>query len=155
MKKTILILLICFCVILFYACDKCRYLDCSVTNTSAQFRIISKTNGYDLVFGNNSIYDKNKIKFFSLNGNDTVFFQYSPESRYLNDTRDSILKVYYLTEPKGLTFIKLSNTDVDTLTMTYLTENTKCCGVVTTISKFIYNNTNDIGGNGETRELKK
>lgn len=39
--------------------------------------------------------------------------------------------------------------------MTYLTENSKCCGAVTTISKFIYNYTNDIGSNGEVRELKK
>jgi hypothetical protein len=155
MKKTIIISLICLSIVSFYSCNKCRYLDCYFGDTSGRFRIISKANGNDLVFGNNSIYDKSKIKFFSLNGVDTTFFDYKPETRYGNNTPDSILRVYYLTEPKGLTFIKLNNVDVDTLTMTYLTENTKCCGVVTTISKFIYNNTNDIGGNGETRELKK
>lgn len=155
MKSIALSIFVFVAVCAFYSCDKCRFLDCSVTNTSAQFRIVSKLNGNDLVFGSNSIYDKNKIKFFSLNGNDTSFFQYSPINRYSSDIRDSILKVYFPENLQGIVFIKLTNVDVDTLTLTYVTENTKCCGAVTTISKFIYNNTNDIGSNGEIRELKK
>ncbi len=154
MKKIILIFFVSLFVILFYACDKCRYFDCISSDTSGQFRIVSKVNGNDLVFGTNSIYDKNKIKFFSLNGTDTTFFQHSLV-KYSGNNYDSILKVYFLTEPTEFTFIKLNNVDIDTLTMKYVSETTKCCGLVTTISKFIYNNTHDIGGNSETRELKK
>ena len=155
MNKKAFILIISLCILTFYSCDKCGNLDCAVSDYSGQFRILNKSNGNDLVFGSNSIYDKNKIKFYSLNGNDTTFFQYSAENRYLRNSNDSILKVYYLTEPKGLTFIKLNNTDIDTISMIYSTNNTKCCGVVTTISKFIFNNTNDIGDNSEVRELRK
>ena len=155
MRKKAFFLIISIYMIAFYSCDKCKNLDCVVSDYSGQFRILNKSNGNDLVFGSNSIYDKNKIKFYSLIGNDTAFFQYKAESRYLNSATDSILVVYYLSEPKGLTFIKLNNTDIDTLSMTYLTANTKCCGAVTTISKFTFNNTNDIGDNGEVRELRK
>ncbi len=155
MKNILIFSFIVFITLSFWSCNKCRYLDCIFSDYCAQFRIVSKANGNDLIFGINSIYDKNKIKFFSLNGNDTTFFQHSPVPRYLNSDRDSILKVYYNSEPKGLTFIKFNNVDVDTLTITYLTKNTECCGNVTTISKFLYNNTNEIGSNDEVRELKK
>jgi hypothetical protein len=155
MKSIMLAIYVCVVVFAFYSCDKCRYLDCISSDYSAQFRIVSKINGNDLVFGNNSIYDKNKIKFFYLKGNDTSFLQYNPISRYLNDTRDSILDISFPENFQPIIFIKLNNVDTDTLAMTYLTENTKCCGVVTTISKLIYNNTNDIIKEGGIRELKK
>ncbi len=155
MKKTILISLISFCVITFCACDKCRLLDCSVTDTSALFRIVDKSNGKDLVFGNNAIYDKNKIKFFTLNGADTTFFKCSPENKYGISTEDSILKVYFPENVQMKVLMQLNNVDTDTLGLSYKTEDTKCCGSVTTISKFLYNTTNDIGGNNEVKILKK
>jgi hypothetical protein len=155
MKKTILISLISFFVISFYACDKCRYLDCSVTDTSALFRIVDKSNGKDLVFGNNAIYDKNKIKFFTLNGSDTTFFKCSSENKYGISTEDSILKVYFPENLQMKVLMQLNNVDTDTLGILYKTEDTKCCGSVTTISKFLYNTTNDIGGNNEVKVLKK
>lgn len=92
MKKIIILSFFCLTIVTFYSCDKCRYLDCYFGDTSGRFRIISKINGNDLVFGNNSIYDKSKLKFFSLNGNDTSFFQYDYEPSSSN-FRDSILKV--------------------------------------------------------------
>jgi hypothetical protein len=155
MKKTIFISLISFCVITFYACDKCRLLDCSVTDTSALFRVVDKSNGKDLVFGNNPIYDKNKIKFFTLNGTDTTFFKCSPENKYGISTQDSILKVYFPENVQMQVLIQLNNVDTDTLRLSYNTENTKCCGSVTTISKFLYNTTNDLGGNDQVKILKK
>jgi hypothetical protein len=80
------------------SCDPCDNLDCISDNHFGQFRIVSKTDGKDLVFGPNAIYDQTKIKFYSLNGNDTTFFQYTPTkfpgSGY--DSIDFILKLQHL-----------------------------------------------------------
>ena len=136
------------------SCDPCDNLDCISDNHFGQFRIVSKTDGKDLVFGPNAIYDQTKIKFYSLNGTDTTFFQYSP-TKFPGSGYDSILYVRFYPETTTPAYIKLSNLDTDTLTITYNTFKTKCCGTITEITKFKYNNIIDIPGDQGTQEIKK
>jgi hypothetical protein len=82
-------------VLILISCDPCRYLDCVVDDHFGKFKIVSKIDGKDLVFGPNAIYDKTKIKFYSLNGIDTNFFQYTP-TRISSSGYDSILYVRFL-----------------------------------------------------------
>jgi hypothetical protein len=135
------------------ACDRCRYLDCATDNFYGTFRIVSKTNGSDLVFGSTSLYDKKQIRFYSLKGTDTTFFDYQPISSQ-GAAYDSILAVTFFPMP-ATAFIRLSNGDIDTLALSYKTTDTKCCGRITEITKFVYNNFMELPGGQGTQELKK
>ena len=136
------------------SCDPCRNLDCISDNYFGQFRIVSKAGGKDLVFGPNAIYNPKKIKFYSLNGTDTTFFQYTPTT-FSGKGYDSILYVRFYPEITTPVYIMLNNLDTDTLTITYNTFKTKCCGTITEIKQFRYNNIIDIPGDKGTQEIKK
>ena len=115
--------------------------------------MIAATDGKDLVFGPNKIYDKNQIKFYSLKGTDTTFFEYQT-IKFPNIGYDSILYVRFF--PKAdIAYMRLSNTDVDTLKISYNTFNTKCCGTITEIINFQLNNSVDLSGNKGIQEIKK
>jgi hypothetical protein len=139
--------------LVLYSCDPCKNLDCLSDNYYGQFRIVNATDGKDLVFGPTKIYDKNQIKFYSINGADTTFFDYQP-IKFPNTGYDSILYVRFF--PKAdIAYMRLSNGDVDTLNISYNTFNTKCCGTITEITNFRFNNLIDILGNKGTQELRK
>jgi hypothetical protein len=142
------------CGLTFISCDPCDNLDCIADNHSGQFRVTSKVDGKDLVFGPNAIYDKTKIKFFSLNGIDTIFFQYN-HIKFSGIGYDSILHVRFYPELPAPAYMKLNDTDTDTLAITYNKFKTKCCGTITEITRFRYNNTIDIPGDQGTQEIRK
>ena len=145
--------LIAFTGFVFYGCDPCNNLDCVSSNYYGQFRVIKKSDGTDLVFGANRIYEKHKIKFYSLKGTDTTFFYYSP-TRFPNTGYDSILQVHFYPQVENA-YMDLGNGDIDTLKISYKTFDTKCCGTITEITNFRLNNSIDIPGNQGTQEIKK
>lgn len=152
--KHIIRILFCLLLIALASCNPCNNLDCLYSNYNGQFRVMSKADNKDLVFGPASIYDKDSIKFFSLKNSDTTLYETKairfPTTRY----DDSILVVNFL--PGTVTaFIQLNSGDTDTLTMTYSSRDTKCCGTIVEIDNFKLNNSTDLGGNGETREIRK
>lgn len=150
MRQTFFIFILVTIAILFFSCDKCRYADCPDTS-AGQFRIVSASSGQDLVFGPSKIYDKTKIKFFSITGTDTTFFRYRPDK--YRDENDSILYVSF--NPNAdFAYMRLSDGDVDTLNIYYKTLDTKCCGARREITNFRYNNAIDIPGKG-TQVLRK
>jgi hypothetical protein len=137
--------------VLFHSCDRCHNLDCP-TNYHGQFRIVSAIDGKDLVFGPNKIYDKDQIKFYSIKGADTTYFGFytfkSPNGY------DSILNVLFF--PKNeIAYMRLSNGDVDTLTISYNTFETECCGITDNISNFRFNNSVDLPGDKGTQVIQK
>ena len=139
--------------LLFNSCDPCKNLDCLADNYYGQFRIVRATDGKDLVFGPSKIYEKNLIKFYSLLGTDTTFFDYQA-IKFPNTGYDSILHVRFF--PKVETaYMRLSNGDIDTLNISYNTFNTKCCGAITEITNFRFNNSVNIPGDNGTQEIKK
>lgn len=108
MKNLKLILFLITTLIIFHSCNKCKNLDCAANNYSGQFRIVKIADGKDLVFGADKIYDKNQIKFYSLNGIDTTFLDYKP-IKFANSGYDSILYVNFL--PKiDIAYRKLRHT---------------------------------------------
>jgi hypothetical protein len=138
---------------LLSSCDPCKNLDCISGNIYGQFRIVKAGTGQDLVFGPNKIYDKDKIKFYSLKGTDTTFFEYHP-IKFPNTGYDSILHVRFYPTPETA-YMRLSDGDIDTFNLSYTTKDTRCCGTITDISRFRYNNTVDIPGDQGTQELRK
>ena len=138
--------------VLFHSCDRCRNLDCP-TNYHGQFRIVSANSGNDLVFGPNKIYDSNQFKFYSLKDVDTTFFDYlAIKSEGIG--YDSILQIRFF-PITDTAFMRLSNGDIDTLQITYRRFDTRCCGTITEITKFKFNNSADIPGSQGTQELRK
>lgn len=135
------------------SCDPCRNLDCLSSNYDGQFRLVSAGNGNDLVFGPTRVYDKNQVRLYALNGTDTIFFDYQT-IKFSGAGYDSVLHVHFF--PKtDIAYMRLSNGDIDTLAITYTTKSSKCCGEITEITKFRYNNSIDIPGNQGTQELRK
>src|SRR6185312_3549038 len=111
-------------LLLFYCCDPCDNLDCAADNYYGQFRIVS-ANGEDLVFGEDKVYDKNKIRFYSMNGTDTNLLYY--KTIYFPGTGyDSILQVGFDPE-KDIAYMELNDNDTDTINITYNVYGTKCC----------------------------
>lgn len=136
-----------------FSCNPCAHFDCLSNNYFGQFRIVSAADGKDLVFGPTKIYDKNQIKFYSLHGADTTFFDYETIN-FANTAYDSILYVHFF--PKAdIAYMRLSDGDIDTLKISYNTFETKCCGIITEITNFRFNNLIDIPGNKGTQEIRK
>ena len=106
-----------------------------------------------MVFGPYKIYDKNLIKFYSLQGTDTTFFDHEAYN-FPGTGYDSILYVHFLPET-NIAYMRLSNGDVDTLNISYNTFKSKCCGTITEIANFRFNNGVEIPGNMGTQEFKK
>ena len=139
--------------LVFYSCDPCNNLDCITDNYDGQFRIVSATDGKDLVFGPDKIYDKGQIKFYFLKGADTTLFGYQ-SVKFPGPGYDSILLVRFFPET-DTAYMLLSDGDVDTLTISYKTFDTKCCDIITEIKDFRFNNAVNIPGDNGTQEIKK
>lgn len=116
------------------------------------FRIISKTDGKDLVYGSTKVYDKSKIKVFSIKGTDTAFANYEPY-RLVKDGYDSVLHFYYSAKVDTL-FIKLNNTDIDTIRVSYGLTEGRCC-TFNSIRFLNYNNSGVLPNYNGTVEFKK
>lgn len=137
-----------------YSCDPCGLIKCAGNNFYGQFRIVDKATGSDLVFGTTAIYNKNQIRFFSLSGADTLNYEYST-IKFGGNGYDSILYVRFYPLPGDIVFMKFSDTDIDTLNLSYNTASSKCCGTSTSITKFRYNNSVEFPGDEGTQEIKK
>ena len=100
---------------------------CNQDYTSARFRIVNSLNGQDLVFGSSKIYDKDLIKFYSLNGTDTIFHHYGAGPNP-NPGQDSLLFVDFDYRKQNVVFVRLTNSDIDTLNVIYeLVDASPCC----------------------------
>lgn len=132
----------------------CGYVKCEGSNYYGQFRIVSATDGRDLVFGPAKVYDKDRIRFYCLNGTDTTYLDYQP--LYSPNTGyDSILYVRFLPD-NNTAFMRLSNGDVDTLATTLQTyAGGVCCPDMTVIKNFKFNNSADLPGDAGTQAIKK
>lgn len=131
-------------------CNRCGKFDCANNDNMAQFRIVSAADGKDLLFGPNKIYDSQNIKFYSVKGTDTTFFDSVATPRLT----DSVLMVGFFPIP-NVAYIRLNNIDTDTLYMSSYTYRHKCCGSITKIDKFTHNTNSNFHSKGGIYELKK
>lgn len=128
---------------------------CSGDYYSARFRVVSAVNGKDLVFGTSAIYDKNLIKFYSLNGTDTIKHHYGAGPNP-NPGQDSLLYVDFDYRKYQTVFVLLNNTDIDTLGLTYETiDGSPCCPDHKNVKPVSYNNNLLQTANGGISLIKK
>ncbi len=144
-------------IVLLYSassCNKCSYLECAVDNSSCEIKIVDKNNGANLVFGTNAVYDKTKFLFYTLSGNDTIKFVHSVNANY-GVSNDSSFIVDFTPRRETPYYIKFSNNDIDTIKVTYITRNSKCCGTFNDINTILFNNTTNLPLVNNRVEIKK
>ena len=152
--RTFLFIYAVIIIVSLFSCDRCKYLDCVIDKYTGNFRIVSAETGDDLVFGKHAVYNKDHIKFFSLKGTDTTFFncQVTTAAGFTNYDGALYVNFYPLTE---VAYIRLSEYDIDTLDISYKTIRTECCGTITEITNFRYNNMVDLPASSQTQIIKK
>jgi len=90
---------------------------------------------------------------YSLKDNDTIFLDYV-NIKWAGAVSDSVLQVKFF--PRiDTAYMDLSNGDVDTIAVSYHTLDTKCCGNITEISNFRFNNKYDIPGSKGLQNIRK
>ena len=131
------------------------YTKCGQDNNPSRFRILSSSNGQDLVFGPSRIYDKNIIKFYSLTGIDTIFHNYGARPNP-NPGQDSLLYVDFDYRKKDTVYVLLNNSDIDTLYLTYrMVDGSPCCQDYSHVTPVKYNKTFPETINGGITIIKK
>jgi hypothetical protein len=120
-------------------------MDCLPNDYDGEFRIISKDNGEDLLFGSLRIYNRSELRFYSLNERDTIDYPLQAVN-VAGDNYDSIIRVNFYPGNTDLVYLQLNKVDIDTLTNTYRIYNSECCGRITEIVKFRYNDKYDLDG---------
>lgn len=143
-KLTLGILLITF----YSAC--CNRVDCEQTSYSADFRILSKENNTDLLFGPTHIYNPHKIKVFALINSDTVY--YNTELSYV--LQDSSLYVEF-DPPVNPAYMQFEDGDIDTLNVYTWTSTEKCCSHLMKVVEFQHNGAERIENEYPTTALYK
>jgi hypothetical protein len=119
----------------FSSCDYCSTIDCSPGSLPVAFRLLNQTGDTDLVFGTASSYQKDSIRFYTLDGSDTIGLQYQPSIL----GNDSVLLVNISLETITNVYMELNAFDTDTFRVTYRSFNEKCCGAYTQIDSLRYN----------------
>ncbi|ABG59634.1 hypothetical protein CHU_2376 [Cytophaga hutchinsonii ATCC 33406] len=133
------------CAILF----ACLFTGCCMTGTKCDpdqdivcFRILNAA-GEDLVFGPSKVYDKDSIQFFSLNGADTVKQSLITDGSYLQGCSNSLLIDFNSATKNGPVYVRLNDSDIDTLNIYYERfDGGKCCGAYRIVHATTYNNKN-------------
>ena len=60
--------------LMFHSCDSCFGVSCKDNENYREIlRIVSARDGSDLIFGGNRLYQREKIRFFSVKGRDHTF----------------------------------------------------------------------------------
>ena len=145
-----------FLVIFLAACNIDR--PCKDSNLvcpdwfESTFRIVSKSDGRDLVFGPRSIYDYSTIRVFSLKLGDTTFADFKADRLVLNGY-DSIMRFKILSKADTL-HIELSSSDIDTIKVSYGQSQGRCCSF-NSIRTLNYNNSGALPNCNGTVEFKK
>ncbi|MDQ2863245.1 MAG: hypothetical protein M3R50_06285 [Bacteroidota bacterium] len=145
----------CFTAVLFAGCyiDKpCKSSRGCPDSYESVFRIVSKINGNDLLFGPTGLYDASKIKVFSLTGGDTMFANVESFRLQLNGY-DSVLHFKLSNKPDSL-FIQLNNNDIDTITVSYGPTEGRCCSF-NSIRTLTYNNSLPLANYNGTVDFEK
>lgn len=127
---------------------------CNQEDLNERYRVLN-TSGMDLVFGPGKRFDKNTIRFFSLNGTDTVFHHYGPGPNP-DPGGDSLLFVSYDYRKYETVFVKLDPTDTDTISIRYeAVDGSPCCPDYTAAVTARYNSVVPVTGFGGITVLKK
>lgn len=134
--KSFFILLICIAVC-FSSC--CRLVaKCDMSYSARQRFYLKDLSGNDLLFGASHRYDPRLVRFYSLDGGDTLWYGSLIEQN-IYKTGDSFLTVQFQTFNKDTVLVRLNDQDTDTLTVAYEQSYDRCCGTYSSVHAVTYN----------------
>ncbi|WP_018343679.1 hypothetical protein [Cytophaga aurantiaca] len=131
--------------ILFFIFSGCCLTESKCNNdyTTFNLKIVDATSGKDLVFGSAKIYNADSIKLFSLMGVDTI--KYFCQPTIASYGTDSALFVDVHVPSNYPVYLRLNNSDIDTLQILYSTyDQGRCCADYKIMNSIIYNNNNSL-----------
>ena len=152
MKTNKLIVLVFTLFIVIVSCGKEVYCDCIGENPDIYIRIINEKDSTDLLFGETNIYSSKEISAYTLDSNSSIDLDVRTLN-YGGGVSDSILVL----ENPDFTFssviLDYGNLDVDTLTISFETLESECCGVIRRVNSVLHNGIESYDGSIST--LKK
>lgn len=104
------------------------YQKCAEDSNDASFTIVSGKTGEDLLFGAKRKYIADSTKLFSILLGDTTFHYFQVG---LNRNLDSSLNANFGFQPIDTLYLQLSDGDIDTLSIIYKDNNSRCCPTTT------------------------
>ena len=140
MKNNISLLSSLICIICFtsFSCnDSCDFL-CESEEPRIFIRILNSSDASDLVYGDNKVYDLEKLSIFNLDNEDTTFYKLET---FEDAIIGSILTVDHDNFMISKAFVDYGNTDVDTLDFMFNTSDTECCGMFRSLKTVFHNGT--------------
>lgn len=140
MRTQLSIALLILVSIFVISCDNCGNLDCMPGENLLQLRLLNNSNGEDLLFGPNKAYNSQDLKFYSLNGNDTIPLTEIVSKAPAGLGYDSSIFVQFHPNSEQV-YMHLNNSDTDTIAVSFHQSESKCCGSVAVLDQFLYNNT--------------
>ncbi len=146
----------CFITLLFFF-NSCCFITsskCILSEYSATFKIVDRVTERDLIFGQFKRYDLDSIKLFSLSGNDTIFYNLYGSS-YTGSTQDSLMYSTFNYTRVSTVFVKLSSSDIDTLSLRYQIIDPKSCCEECSYPDLVSYNLNGVRNDGRFYTLFK
>lgn len=126
-----------FCALVFTSCDPCRNLECVTSDLELSFLFLDEA-GNNVAYGDSAAYDS--IRFYSLNGIDTTFYSARPYLYQRNSISDTAIAVEFNQPTTSDILIDYDGQEQDTLVLDITSRKTKCCGTISDIYSFRYNN---------------
>jgi hypothetical protein len=116
------------------------------------FRVVSISTGKDLVYGPDKIYNSSAVSMFFKTGTGISYATCEPYG-LIKDGYDSVL-LFHLASIVDTLYMKLENTDVDTLLLSYGAREGKCCSY-NSIKEISFNGSNFLPNYNGTVEFRK
>ena len=118
----IMTLLAIFCLM---SCE-CTKVDCAIYFPEMYFRIVDMDDTIDLIFDEDGIYDPSAMRMFSVENDDTSFYQIAVDDRDIFTRR---VLTFAMEPPEDRRiFLDFGNEDVDTLDVSFETvPEDQCC----------------------------
>ena len=136
MRVILVLLVVCFFNL------GCCVVKCDLETPILQFRLLSKSDSTNLIFGLNKKFDYGKISIYCINNSNksdtTRISKFNYPDYYRNVASDSIIMLSIFKENIKV-YIDYDNTHIDSLSINYNSVSSRCCGTSSWINELKYN----------------
>ncbi|MEM9546856.1 MAG: hypothetical protein AAGA77_12830 [Bacteroidota bacterium] len=115
---------------IFISCreeNACEGVECVPVFPDLNLRVVSEADSIDLLIGSESIFDVDKITLFEIIETDTIAFDFKPQT-LLGGSLEMMLQFDKIDSNSPELFLQLDDSTLEILNVTYLIEETECCG---------------------------
>ncbi|MEM9546857.1 MAG: hypothetical protein AAGA77_12835 [Bacteroidota bacterium] len=117
-------------LLIYSSCNsECQHIDCISPLPTMYLSVVSNVDSTDLLFGDQSRYDIEEVRFFEIDGADTIDYSFIEETLL---TSESMQVLYFdaINSNSSELFLQLDESDIDTFSVTYSIQEAECCGTI-------------------------